>query len=266
MKLKVCLVGERAVGKTSLARRYVFNQFSEAYEGTLGSELHRLQFTQHVRSDQIVEADVALFDYMGEHGAREAFRDALFYGTHGFIAVADASRIDTLFALPNWINAVTDVAGQVPYRVVVNKVDIASDAVEVVPRWLETYLPGARFSITSAKTGQEVGRAFELLVEETVEGILQRSRARRAASIASSRILLFAAKRGRTGVTKNELLVAFKDLDYHALMGEVNNLAKFEFVTVEDIGPANFRILVTEKGLTASEDANRASLVIDEPT
>ncbi len=266
MKLKICLVGERGVGKTSLARRYVYDEFNDAYEATLGSELHRIQYTQHARSDPLVEAEVALFDYMGEHGAREKFRDALFYGTHGFLAVADASRVETLYALPSWINSVFYVAGEVPYRVLINKVDTARDGAESVPRWLETYLPGARYSVTSAKTGQEVERAFELLVDEVVESILQRSRARRLASIASSRILMFAARRGLTGVTKNELLGAFKDLDYHALINEVTNLAKFELVVREEIGPANFRIVVTEKGTAALEDANRSDMVIDEPT
>jgi GTPase SAR1 family protein len=78
MKLKVVLVGDRAVGKTTLIQRYVFNAFSQAYQGTLGAKLHLLQFVKQIAAQEVVEADIGLFDLMGEHGARDHFRDALF--------------------------------------------------------------------------------------------------------------------------------------------------------------------------------------------
>jgi GTPase SAR1 family protein len=36
LKAKICLVGEAAVGKTSLIRRYVESHFSDAYLMTIG--------------------------------------------------------------------------------------------------------------------------------------------------------------------------------------------------------------------------------------
>ncbi len=39
MKAKVCLVGEAAVGKTSLIRRYVLDQYDDRYETTLGAKV-----------------------------------------------------------------------------------------------------------------------------------------------------------------------------------------------------------------------------------
>src|SRR5256712_10677137 len=70
-------------------------------------------------------ATVALFDQMGEHAIRENFRDALFYGTDGALAVCDIERREPLHPLADWIRAVSVVTGGVPFRIVFNKVDRA---------------------------------------------------------------------------------------------------------------------------------------------
>src|SRR6266498_3929394 len=40
-KAKVCLVGEAAVGKTSLIRRYVYSQYSDSYLMTIGVKVSK---------------------------------------------------------------------------------------------------------------------------------------------------------------------------------------------------------------------------------
>ncbi|HLE45660.1 MAG TPA: hypothetical protein VI915_01555, partial [Thermoplasmata archaeon] len=37
LKAKICLVGEAAVGKTSLIRRYVENRYDDSYLMTIGA-------------------------------------------------------------------------------------------------------------------------------------------------------------------------------------------------------------------------------------
>ncbi len=268
MKLKLVVVGDRAVGKTCLIQRYVFNTFSEAYQGTLGAKLHLLQFVKQVAAEQVVEADIGLFDLMGEHAARDHFRDALFWGGHGFFAVCDATRPDTFGALVDWVNAVRAVAGDVPFRILINKVDLLPDPLldPKTEQWLRTMFPAMPYSLVSAKTGREVDRAMTLLLEEVVDHLLAKSRARRAGRLAGNKILAFALRRGRTGVTKNELLVAFKDLDYNGLMREVEDLERAGLVVREEIGPANFRILLTPEGETAATRLDRADYIVDEVT
>ena len=41
MKMKVCLVGEAAVGKTSLIRRFVLDDFDDKYIQTLGTRVSK---------------------------------------------------------------------------------------------------------------------------------------------------------------------------------------------------------------------------------
>src|SRR2546422_16323 len=96
------------------------------YKGTLGVHLHRVDV--ELPGDEaggVILANIAIFDQMGEHAIRENFRDALFYGTQGALAVCDIERPDTLHTLSEWIRAVAAVAGGVPFRIVFNKVDRA---------------------------------------------------------------------------------------------------------------------------------------------
>jgi len=266
MQLKICVVGDREVGKTSLIQRYVFDTFSDAYHGTLGTKMHLLQFVKEVAAEETVEADVALFDLMGEHNARDLFRDALFWGAHGFVAVCDVTRRETFESLIEWVNVVRSVAGDVPYRILLNKADRLAEP--VVPseflEFLRASFPNVPYSLTSAKTGSEVERAIGLLLESVVNNVLAKSRARRTGRVLGNRILTFAARRGSTGVTKNELLTAFRAMDYNLLMGEVDNLRRAGLVVMEDIGPANFRAVLTAEGLTAATKLGLHSYIIDE--
>src|SRR5213083_1370313 len=165
LKSKVCLVGEKAVGKTSLIRRYVINMFDEQYLTTIGTRVTkkevRLVMPGH---DLVVDLDMTIWDIMGEKGFRELLKDAYFYGTNGVLAVADLTRRRTLDNLDDWIDGVEDVAGKVPILIAINKSDLAVNARfrEIdVAAFAKAY--DAEFVLTSAKTGVRVEDAFRRL-------------------------------------------------------------------------------------------------------
>jgi hypothetical protein len=105
-----------------------------------------------------------------------------------------------------------------------------------------------------------------LLLEEIVDGLLARSRARRTGRLVGTKILSFALRRGPTGVTKNELLAGFKELDYHALMREVSDLERTGLAVLEQIGPASFRFLLTPDGEKAASELRPRDYIVDEVT
>ncbi|TLZ79676.1 MAG: GTP-binding protein, partial [Methanobacteriota archaeon] len=45
VKLKICMAGEGAVGKTSLIRRYVLDQYDDRYIATLGTKITKKSLT-----------------------------------------------------------------------------------------------------------------------------------------------------------------------------------------------------------------------------
>jgi len=267
MKIKVCLVGERAVGKTSLIQRYVFNRFDDAYQGTLGSKLHLLAFSKQVSAGEIVEAQIALFDLMGEHAPRDAFRDAVFWGTHGYFAVADLSRPQTLYQLPAWVEAIRYVVGDVPFTVLLNKADLAKGVVgPQEAKWLNEAFPGVPYALSSAKTGEGVGRAFQALLERIVDSVLTKSLVRAQTNVLGERVLGFAHRRGPIGVTTAEILGAIRGTDPGALMTEVHALERLGYVRLEAIGPASFKVMITPDGEAVVARSGREDFVTEEAT
>src|SRR3989442_8547290 len=129
LKSKVCLVGEKAVGKTSLVRRFVMNMFDEQYVTTIGTRVSKKEV--HISMPdltQSVQVDLMIWDIMGEKGFRELLKDAYFYGANGILAVADLTRRRTLDDLDDWIDSVEQVVGKVPILIVVSKLNLASNS------------------------------------------------------------------------------------------------------------------------------------------
>ncbi|MFQ6127805.1 MAG: Rab family GTPase [Thermoplasmata archaeon] len=163
LKSKVCLVGERAVGKTSLIRRYVLNTFDDRYITTIGTKVSKKELVFET-ADTRIQLDMTIWDIMGEKGFRELLKEAYFYGANGVLAVADVTIKKTLIDLDDWIDSTIKEAGRIPVMIAVNKIDLEDDAefgdketVEIAKAF------EAPFMYTSAKTGERVQDAFEML-------------------------------------------------------------------------------------------------------
>ena len=170
IKTKVCLVGEAAVGKTSLIRRFVQDDFEDRYITTLGAKVSKREIVFDMPDRKQIQMDITIWDIMGEKGFRELLKDAFFYGANGILAVADLTRRRTLDDLDDWIDSVEQVVGKVPILIVVNKVDLTSNArfqERDVAQFAKAY--GAEFFLTSAKTGDQVETAFARLGALVVE-------------------------------------------------------------------------------------------------
>ncbi len=161
MKVKVCLVGEGAVGKTCLIRRFIHDQFDDRYISTLGAKVSKKELTVPGPNGGEIVIDMTIWDIMGEKGFRELLKEAYFHGAQGVLAVADVTRKDTLTELHDWIGAVAKVTGQIPIQFLANKIDLR-DQMQITEdemrRLAESH--NAAYFFTSAKTGQNVETGF----------------------------------------------------------------------------------------------------------
>ena len=68
LKAKICLIGEAAVGKTSLIRRYVEDTFDDRYVSTLGSKVSLKTVWLRSRSDpsRTIEVKLSILDLICE--------------------------------------------------------------------------------------------------------------------------------------------------------------------------------------------------------
>jgi small GTP-binding protein len=164
-KAKVCLVGNPAVGKTSLVRRYVLNSFDDHYLTTVGTKVSKKPVRVTDPSQELeADVDLMIWDIMGQPGFREMLKDAYFYDAKGVLAVADLTRKDSLEDLKNWIKAVEGVTGKVPIVVAVNKSDLTGEAQFTTAEAVQAAETlGADLFLTSAKHGTNVEEAFRRL-------------------------------------------------------------------------------------------------------
>ncbi len=170
MKAKVCLVGDAAVGKSSLVRRFVHDTFSDAYQATLGTKVLRKEVV--VRWDgEDLPVQMMVWDVIGETSLLEDLADSMFLNAQGIVAVCDLTRYSTFERLPIWLQSVERVAGAVPKALAVNKVDLQGEALVLYDEYRVRQFAhevGARWYLTSAKTGLNVEAMFARLAGDVV--------------------------------------------------------------------------------------------------
>jgi small GTP-binding protein len=165
VKAKVCLVGDVAVGKTSLIRRFVQEEFDDRYIATVGTKVTKKTVEMSWRGSPAT-LDMMVWDIMGEKGFRALLRDAYFEGSHGVIAVCDLTRKDTFYDLNNWVQMIRKQVGNVPVVFLGNKMDLKERRVvseEELARMGTIH--NATTFLASAKTGAGVNEAFKALAD-----------------------------------------------------------------------------------------------------
>ncbi|MFQ6128248.1 MAG: Rab family GTPase [Thermoplasmata archaeon] len=176
-KMKVCFIGDFAVGKTSLAERFVHNRFRSAYVPTIGTQILKKQFsTKNPGGKGTIQIDMVIWDIMGQKGFRELLNEAYFHGARAILAVCDITRRETLDNLTYWIESVYKVTGRIPIQLLGNKWDLKHQREmeeDDIASFGKKYSSG--YDLTSAKTGMNVEKAFfELAERHIIENVLNK--------------------------------------------------------------------------------------------
>jgi small GTP-binding protein len=154
---KICLLGSFAVGKTSLTERFVRSVFSERYQTTVGVRIHKKTIDADGQSLDLILWDLAGEDEFGP------LRTSYLRGAAGYILVADGTRPETLDKAIDLHQRAQGALGNVPFVLIVNKVDRAVDWVIEEDALTDLFNKHWRVFRTSAKTGEGVEDAFTSL-------------------------------------------------------------------------------------------------------
>jgi Ras-related protein Rab-7A len=181
---KVVLLGDSSVGKTSLLRRFVRNDFSTDYKATIGADF----LSKDVDVDGC-KVTLQIWDTAGQ----ERFHSlgVVFYrGAEACCLVCDVGDARTLQSLAKWrheFEAANDTdlgessqqqqQQQVVAVLLANKCDLSPDqrqlSLDALRSWWSTELGAkqddAAVFETSALTGDGVERAFELLARRLLD-------------------------------------------------------------------------------------------------
>ncbi len=159
---KACLLGDGAVGKTSMIGRYVHDVFSDDYLMSVGTKV-----TKKVMEFDDVQLTMMLWDVLGQKG-NESLHSAYYKGANGAMLVCDITRSETIDHLVDWRESLFTVTGKVPVVIAVNKSDLKCD--DNLLGCLKDEFENVLY--TSARTGEGVEEAFDVLVTKMMRDVL----------------------------------------------------------------------------------------------
>lgn len=158
------MLGDPAVGKTSLIKKYVLDVFNDEYLSTLGTKItsKKIMYSDSNNGNDI-ELNLMIWDLMGQNEYK-LIHETAYQGSKGAIIVCDLTRKETLHNMASWTTALFNITQTIPLVFVANKNDLYdqiqfrdSELLDISTAYHASYF------ITSAKTGENVEFAFKEL-------------------------------------------------------------------------------------------------------
>ena len=169
VKRKIVLLGDSAVGKTSLIRKFVLDKFDDKYITTIGTKVTKKEMSI-TKDNARIDLIMMIWDVLGQQGYT-SIQARSYKGADGILLVCDLTRQDSLENIETyWLAELNQVMEDVPAVLVGNKVDLQDE--RTVPNdLLEDYASklDCPYFVSSAKTGENVEKLFDALGEIVVK-------------------------------------------------------------------------------------------------
>ena len=165
MMVKVVLVGDSGVGKTNIMSKYLKNQFMEHSKATVGVE-----FGSKLFNHQGHKIKAQIWDTAGQEKYK-AITGAYYKGSKGAFIVYDITRKDTFASIERWVNDLKATSDPKLTIILIGNKNDLDDKREVSKDQGEEKAKsfGCAFLETSAFSGDNLDKAFELMVKEIYE-------------------------------------------------------------------------------------------------
>lgn len=174
-QLKVIILGNPAVGKTSIRKRYFGAGFNTSHLATIGADFA-------VKSLNLPEGkvNVQIWDLAGQGGFSN-IRKRFYLGADCAILVYDVTSLESFQSLSKWLQEFwTQIESRlIPLLIIGNKTDLKSNIVvqeDHIQKYMDylTTHPSLQnvpihFIKTSAKNGINIKEAFALIINETLK-------------------------------------------------------------------------------------------------
>ena len=166
--IKITLLGEKNVGKTSLVYRFIENKFRENYKATLGVNL--------LKKDININGGVSaqIWDLGGQESFK-SLRKLYLEGANGGLVIFDLTDRNSFDKLNEWIDSFKSARGEQPLLLIGNKSDLENQ-IKITDKEASQYAKNNNMDIilTSAKTGKNVEEAFIKLTKRILDKMINK--------------------------------------------------------------------------------------------
>ena len=158
--LKILLLGDMTVGKTTLLLKYVDNFIPDTYISTMGVD-YKMKKIEYKN----IEVTLQIWDTAGQERYR-ALTKSYLKGSDGILFLYDITKKESFDSIKNWIECTAEHSN-VTKITVGNKIDMEEKR-EVTEEMKQNFHKEYDFEDIeiSAKKGINVEKVFELLVEK----------------------------------------------------------------------------------------------------
>ncbi|MHA1243972.1 MAG: Rab family GTPase [Candidatus Heimdallarchaeota archaeon] len=163
---KVLLIGEAAVGKTSLTMKFIHGKFKSDYLLTVGMEPYSKYLK--IGNDSVT---LSIWDIAGQQRF-DVFRTMFFRGAKAALLVFDLTRPATLAKLQDWHSDLIKNAGKDVQTILIGNKNDLVDLRGVSKKEALAYakkIKALAYIETSAKTGLNVDESFYQITEKLVK-------------------------------------------------------------------------------------------------
>ena len=166
-KLKLMILGDSSVGKTSLLKKYCKNEFSHSYITTVG-----IDFQVKLLNINDKKIKIQIWDTAGEERYRVVAKN-YFNTSDGFIIMYDITNRESFDDITNWIEQIRDSTPNYKKSVLFgNKSDLNKLRNVQINEGKELAQKNDfKFFETSAKDGLNLNEGIESLVKDVLEDI-----------------------------------------------------------------------------------------------
>ena len=105
-KLKIIMIGDTNVGKTSIFNRFIYNRFEENQGASIGVDFSTKNYKYKNKNYSIT-----LFDTAGQERFRAIIKSYYHMG-QGIFLVFDLSNNNSLNSIPTWIESIKEYNGE----------------------------------------------------------------------------------------------------------------------------------------------------------
>ena len=165
LNLKIIIIGDPAVGKTSLVKKFISGQFTQDYKSSIGTNI----FIKDIELDNIGKLTIQLWDIAGQERWTK-MRHSYYSGAKGVFIVGDLTRKNTFDQIEKfWFPDVKKYCEYAPLALLANKCDLKSNLNEKEIIAYGEQINAISTIWTSAKTGENVELAFKTISERAIK-------------------------------------------------------------------------------------------------